>query len=93
MISHNFVRDDLAPWVMGISIVLTILWIVAVGFLWLRSVRAAKLAVCPRCGHRVPIGFLEEVRADGSLGGMGDSGAERLLLVACKHCLYGEDYP
>jgi hypothetical protein len=93
LVTVNFVREDLANTVMVVAVVLAVAWFVIVATLWLRSVRAARCAVCPRCGHRVPVGFLEEVRADGSFGGMGDGAPERLLLVACKHCLYGEDYP
>jgi hypothetical protein len=40
---------------------------------------------CPQCGHAVPERFLEHEQLGGIFGGG--------TLTACRHCLYGEDYP
>jgi hypothetical protein len=93
LIARNFVRDDLAPWVMWTSLVLTLLWVAIVGLLWLRAKRSEFRPVCKRCGQRVPNEFLEEVSGAGNDGGSLVGNVPRGQLVACRHCLHGEDYP
>jgi hypothetical protein len=48
-------------------------------------------ALCPRCGTWVPPEFIEEV----SIGGIFDNkfAKKPTVLVACRHCLYDENYP
>lgn len=62
------------------------IWFLATTVVFTRrwwSQRTGRCAYCPRV---VPVDFLEEISADGVL-------ARKDPIVACRHCLYGEDYP
>lgn len=71
---------------------MTWLWIAIVSALLVYVIVVLRLRdkrkVCSGCERSVPIDFLEEIYVGGTL-----AGGVRSPLVACRHCLYAEDYP
>ena len=62
------------------------IWLIATAIVFARRWWAQRTASCAYCNRVVPVDFLEEISADGVL-------ARRDPVVACRHCLCGEDYP
>lgn len=80
---------------------MTLQWtLVAVALVWLiyfgwlaYSKRKDSRGTCQRCMKVLPESFLESVEGAGDDGGAFSVGGPRSPLVACRHCLYAEDYP
>jgi hypothetical protein len=79
-----------AKWVLpvtyaALAIALAAFAVAIAGWFWPRNTK------CPRCQYLVPESFIEEIPGAGDGGVLSTEPGSPL--VACCHCLYGENYP